>query len=302
MMKKRFWITGFIAGLWILAPALAASLNVDTERLKKELEGEIQASGTDVSLAFKDLETGDSVLIREREMMHAASTMKVPVMIEVFKQAEEGKFRLDARLLVKNEFRSLVDSSPFSLRPEDDSDPETYAFIGQDMAIRELVERMITTSSNLATNILIDLVQAKNVMATLEEMGISGMEVLRGVEDALAYKKGLNNRTDALALMQVMEAIAAGRAVSRSACREMIDILTRQKFRGGIPAGLPESVRVGNKTGSITGIEHDAAIVFPPGRKPYILAILTRGVPSTEAGEKLIARLSAIVYRVITGN
>jgi len=132
------------------------------------------------------------------------------------------------------------------------------------MAIRELVERMITVSSNLATNILVDHVQAKNVMATLEKTGISGMEVLRGVEDALAYEKGLNNRTHALALMQVMEVIAAGRAVSRSACREMTDILTRQKFRAGIPAGLPESVPVGNKTGSITGIEHDAAIVFPP--------------------------------------
>ncbi len=299
-MKKRFWIRGFIAGLWILAPFLVTPLNADTEGLKRQLEAEIQASGADVSLAFKDLEAGNSVLIKEKEMMHAASTMKVPVMIEVYKQAEEGKFRLDDRILVKNEFRSLADNSPFSLRPEDDSDPEIYALIGQDMAIRELVERMITASSNLATNILIDLVRAKNVMATLEKMGISGMEVLRGVEDTLAYERGLNNRTDALALMQVMEAIAASQAVSRSACREMIDILTRQKFRAGIPAGLPESVRVGNKTGSITGIEHDAAIVFPPGRKPYILAILIRGIPTSEAGERLIARLSAIVYQEIT--
>lgn len=296
-MKNRFWITAFIAGLWILAPALTMSLIVDTEGLKRELEAEIQASGADVSLTFKDLETGNSVLIREKEMMHAASTMKVLVMIEVFKQGEEGKFRLDDRLLVKNEFHSLADGSPFSLQPEDDSDPEIYALIGRDLTIRELVGRMITVSSNLATNILIDLVQAKNVMATLEKMGISGMEVLRGVEDALAYERGLNNRTDALALMQVMEAIAAGRAVSRSSCQEMIDILTRQKFRAGIPAGLPESMRVGNKTGSITGIEHDAAIVFPPGRKPYILVILTRGVPNSQAGERLIARLSAIVYR-----
>lgn len=301
-MKKRFWITGIIAGIWILTPALARPLNADTEGLKRELEAEIQASGADVGLAFKDLETGKSVSIREKEMMHAASTMKVPVMIEVFKQAEGGKFRLGDRLLVKNEFLSLADGSPFSLRPEDDSDPEIYTLIGQDMAIRELVERMITVSSNLATNILIDLVQAKNVMATLEKMGISGMGVLRGVEDTRAFDKGLNNRTDALALMQVMEVIAANRAVSRSACLEMIDILSRQKFRDGIPAGLPENVRVGNKTGSITGIEHDAAIVFPPGRKPYVLAILTSGSPTSEEGEKLIARLSAIVYREIRAN
>ena len=299
-MKGRFLVTGFIAGLWVLALALATSLNEDTEGLKRKLEAEVQASGVNVSLAFKDLETGNSVLIREKEMMHAASTMKVPVMIEVFKQAEEGKFRLDDHLLIKNRFPSLADGSPFALRAEDDSDPEMYSLIGQDIAIRELVERMITVSSNLATNILIDLVQAKNVMATLEKMGISGMEVLRGVEDTLAHEKGLNNRTNALALMQIMEAIAAGRAVSHSACWEMIDILTRQKFRAGIPAGLPERMQVGNKTGSIAGSEHDAAVVFPPGRKPYVLVILTRGVPTSETGERLIARLSAIVYREIT--
>ncbi|MBM3285395.1 MAG: serine hydrolase, partial [Candidatus Aminicenantes bacterium] len=113
--------------------------------------------------------------------------------------------------------------------------------------------------------------------------------------------KGLNNQTDALALMQILETIATGQAVSKSASTEMTGILTRQKFRAGIPAGIPEGIPAGNKTGSITGIEHDAAIVFPPGRKPYVLVILTRGVPTSTEGEKLIARLSGIVYQQIGG-
>ncbi|MBM3285337.1 MAG: serine hydrolase, partial [Candidatus Aminicenantes bacterium] len=178
-MNRHFFRVSFIAGILIFALLHAESRNADLESLKTALEAEIRASGAEVGLAFKDLETGESLLIGEKIRMHAASTMKIPVMIEVFKQAAEGRFRLDGGLPVKNEFPSLADGSPFSLSPEDDSDPAIYAWIGKEMTIRELVERMITVSSNLATNILIELVRAKNVMATLEGMHISGMHVLR---------------------------------------------------------------------------------------------------------------------------
>lgn len=300
-MKRKCCFLGFFLIVWSLVVPSRASFGADQESLKRALESEIKTSGAEVSLAFKDLETGETVFIKDKEMMHAASTMKVPVMIEVFKQAEKGKFRLDDRLPLRNEFHSLVDGSPFSLKQEDDSDKEIYALIGQEMSIRELVERMITVSSNLATNILVNLVQAKNVMATLQELGIRRMQVLRGVEDSLAYEKGLNNQTDAYDLMLVMEVIAEGKAVSEPACQEMIQVLTRQKFRNGIPAGVPENMAVGNKTGSITGMEHDAAIVFPPGRKPYVLAVLTKGLKTSEEGEKLITRLSQLVYREAAG-
>jgi len=270
------------------------------ESLKRSLESEIKAAGVEVSLAFKDLETGRTVFIRETDMVHAASTMKVAVMIEVFKQAGGGKFSLDDRLIIRNEFPSLADGSLFSLRKDDDSDPGIYDLIDREISIRDLTERMITVSSNLATNLLIDLVRAKEVMVTLEDLGIRGMTVLRGVEDGKAFEKGLNNETDALSLMLVMEAIAAGTAGSETACREMVGILARQKFRGGIPAGLPPDVAAANKTGSITGIEHDAAIVFPQGRKPYVLAVLCRGVKSGREGESLIARLSRLVFRDVT--
>jgi beta-lactamase class A len=167
------------------------------------------------------------------------------------------------------------------------------------LTIRELAERMITTSSNLATNILIELVKPDNIMSTLELLSIRRMQILRGVEDSKAFERGWNNQTDAADLLRVMESIASGRAGSLPSCREMTVILEKQKFRSGIPAGLPHGLRVANKTGSITGMEHDAAIVFPGGRKPYILVVLTRGVRSPEEGESLIARLSQLFYRRI---
>ena len=272
------------------------SWSADEVSLRKAVEAEIMGSGVEVSLAFKDLQTGEALFIKERDMVHAASTMKVPVLIEIFKQAEDGKFQLDDRIVIKNEFHSIVDGSPFSLNKEDDSDPDIYGLIGKSLTIRELAERMITVSSNLATNILIELVQPENVMSTLELLGIRRMRVLRGVEDGKAFERGWNNQTDAHDLLRVMEAIASGKAGSLPSCREMILILEKQKFRDGIPAGMPAGVPVGNKTGSITGMEHDAAIVFPPGRRPYILVVLTRGVKSSEEGERLIARLSRLIY------
>jgi beta-lactamase class A len=301
MNRKQRWYALFL--LVFSFPVLPRlSWSADLDGLRKAVEAEIVASGAEVSLAFKDLQTGDVLFIREKDMVHAASTMKVPVLIEVFKQAEEGKFRLDDPMVIKNEFSSIVDGSAYSLNKADDSDPEIYGLVGRSLTVRELAERMITVSSNLATNLLIELVKPENVRSTLNLLGVRRMRVLRGVEDGKAFEKGWNNLTDALDLLKVMESIASGKAGSPPACREMIRILEKQSFRSGIPAGLPQGIRVANKTGSISGMEHDAAIVFPPGRNPYILVVLTRGVKSAEEGEALIARLSRIIYDGVAGN
>lgn len=268
----------------------------DMGEMRAKLEHEIQESGAEVSIVFQSLNRSRSLTINPEKIMHAASLMKVPVMIEVFAQAEEKKFSLDDEIEVRNEFKSIVDGSPYSLTVTDDSDDDIYRFIGTKMPIRELVYRMITVSSNLAANVLIDLVGVANIMETLAELKIQNMEVLRGVEDIKAYEQGLSNRTDALSMMQIMDAIAQGKAVSENACQQMIDILSHQRYRSKIPAGIPEGIKVANKTGSITGIDHDAAIVFPEGHLPYVLVIMTRGIEKREDAEKLIAELSRIVY------
>jgi beta-lactamase class A len=308
-VNKKLLIWVFILALlclgFILLPEASSvssdGLTLDIQDLRKRLEREIKESGAEVGLAFKDLESGESLLIRADMMMHAASLMKVPVMIEVFRQAEQGKFQLDEKILVKNEFKSIVDGSPYSLTVTDDSDDDIYQYIGKKLSIKELVHRMITVSSNLATNVLIELVDAPNVMRTLDELGIHNMKVLRGVEDIKAYEKGLNNQTDALSMMQVLLSILEGAAGSEEACQQMIEILSQQKFRAKIPAGIPEGIRVGNKTGSITRIDHDAAIVFPEERKPYVLVVLTRGIENREDAEGLIAGLSKVIYQEVVG-
>lgn len=228
---------------------------------------------------------------------HAASTMKVPVMIEAFRQVEAGRLAWDAPVRVENRFRSIVDGSEFQI--EDDSDDALYTLRGQDVTVRNLTERAITTSSNLATNLLIQLVTADSVQATVDRLGASGMRVRRGVEDLKAFDAGLNNETTAVALATLLAAIRDGRAVSPEADAAMLDILDDQQFNEMIPAGLPAGTRVAHKTGEITRVHHDAAVVYPEAGAPYVLVVLTEGVEDHAVSARLGAEISAAVWRAL---
>lgn len=274
------------------SPALAA-LESD---LRAILTSEAPDDSLEVAVAVIDLATGDSLLIDGHTRMHAASTMKVPVMLELFRRAEAGELSLDSAVIVRNSFTSIADGSTYSLTAADDSDAELYQRIGQPVTIRELVRRMITRSSNLATNQLIELADPARIARTLEEIGASEMHVLRGVEDIPAFERGMNNTTTAHGFARAMAGVVAGGLVSRAATDEMIGILEAQEHRGKIPAGLPAGTRVGNKTGWITAIDHDGAVVFPPGRPPYVLVVLTRGFHDRDAAARVGRRVSRRVW------
>ena len=231
-------------------------------------------------------------------VFHAASTMKVPVMIEAFRLVEAGRLGWDDPVPVENRFTSIVDGSAFAI--EDDSDDALYTLKGQTVSVRNLVERAITTSSNLATNLLIELVSADSVQATVDGMGASGMRVLRGVEDIKAFEAGLSNQTTSEALATLLVALRDGQAVSAEADSAMLEILAAQRFNEMIPAGLPEGTRVAHKTGEITKIHHDAAIVYPDGAAPYVLVILTRGLADDADSAALGAEISRVVYERVT--
>ncbi len=226
-------------------PRLAAAIPAIQESIRK--------SGADVSVAFRTLDGGAEWLFRADEPFHAASTMKVPVLIELFHQRRQGKLKLDDALEVKNEFRSLVDGSIYRLDPSDDSETDLYKAVGQTRTVAQLCELMITVSSNLATNLLIEKLGVDNIRGTVHSLRADGMNVVRGVEDRKAFEQGLNNTTTARGLLQLLDAIARGKAVDQKSSRQMIEILERQSFNDGIPAGLPAGTRVAHTTGEITG-------------------------------------------------
>lgn len=262
-----------------------------------EINNLISSSQGKFALAFSEIGNEDNkIFINEDEVFHAASTFKTAVMIEVFRQAKEGGFSLDDSIYVKNEFRSIVDGSSYSLDISEDEGKELYSFIGKYKSIRELVFDMITVSSNLATNLLIDLVGAENVTKTIGNIGAKNLKVLRGVEDIKAFKLGLNNSTTAKDLLIVYESLATNKILDRNACEEMIEILSKQKFNDLIPKYLPKNLKIAHKTGSISKTEHDSGIVFLDNVKKYILVILSTNLENLEEGKELIARISKLIF------
>jgi beta-lactamase class A len=282
-------MTLLVAGLVAIAQGRDSVLDRIQARIAEE-------PGAQVGLAYIDLASGDTLFLNADTSFHAASTMKVPVMIELFRRANTGSFRMDQGLLLVNQFASLADGSPYTLDSGSDSDSTLYHRIGERVRVDTLLRLMITRSSNFATNTLITLVGADAVTRTMRSLGARRIQVLRGVEDGKAFEKGLNNTTTARDLGLILRAIEEGRAAPPAATREMLAILLAQEFNEKIPAGLPPGTRVAHKTGEITAVSHDAAIVYPPGRKPYVLVVLTRGIADGAKSSKLIADISAIVY------
>jgi beta-lactamase class A len=268
--------------------------------VRAEVERLIKVSGAEVGVAWRPLDAkpGEEVLINAKMRFHAASTMKVPVMIELFRQVSAGEKRLDDTVVVTNQFTSIHDGTPYTLSASEDSDGEIYKAMGKPLSYRVLVEAAITVSSNLATNILIEHLGAKNVQTTVDRMNASGMQVLRGVEDQKAFDAGKNNTTDAQSLLTLLEAIGNGAAVNPAASTQMVDILKRQKFVDGIPAGLPPGTPVAHKTGNITRIHHDAGIVY--GNRPYVLVVLVRGIADQKVSGALIADISRVIFNSLT--
>lgn len=276
-------------------PALA-----QRDDLAPRLAERVHASGAEVGLFFRTLDGRDSLSLSPDLRFHAASTMKVPVMIQLFRDADSGRVRMKGRIDVRRTFRSILDGSAYDLDPSADSDSSLYARVGGQATLRELVELMITRSSNLAANLLIEVVSAARANRTAHLLGADSIAVLRGVEDIPAFHAGLNNTTTARDLGVLLWAIAQGQAASPAACREMIAVLQRQRFNDGIPALLPRGTRVAHKTGEITGINHDAGIVYPRRGTPYVLVVLTRGIEDQKTSSRLIADLSLMVYRHVT--
>ena len=243
---------------------------------------------------------GPRILINGDSLVHAASTMKVPVMIELAREADRGTLDLDAPVVLVNSFRSIVDGSPYTLNRADDSDDSVYARVGRPVPIRWLASRMITHSSNLATNMLLTVVNADTVTTRMRTLGATRMLVRRGVEDGPAFRAGLNNVTTAHDLATVLAAIGTDRAASKASCAWMRDVLFAQVWNDAIPTGLPAGMRIAHKTGNITAVEHDAALVYPPTTPPYVLVVLTSGVTSQQAAKVLIADVARIVHAAMT--
>jgi beta-lactamase class A len=306
MRFRRIHVSALAAAILALEPTAFAARQAPLALPEAEarMRQVIEKSGAEIAVYWRPLanatvDTAGSrvIAINARTRFHAASTMKVPIMVELYRQAHAGRLALDDTVSVTNTFTSIVDGSAYTLSATEDSDGEIYKAIGKSLSYRALNEAMITVSSNLAANLLIERLGAKAIQATVEDLRAGGMQVLRGVEDQKAFDRGMNNTTDALGLGTLLFRIGRGEAVTARASAEMVEVLARQQFNGGIPAGVPPGTKVAHKTGSITRIRHDAGIVYAP--EPYVLVVLTRGIQDSKAADVVIAEISRIAAALV---
>ncbi|HJP86287.1 MAG TPA: serine hydrolase [Gemmatimonadaceae bacterium] len=282
------------AGATATAPNESA-LTKEIERIEKE------SGAKAVAVALHDFESGFELHYQADRWFHAASTIKVPILLGVFAAIDRGDLLPHSRVHVRNRFLSVVEEIPFRVESGRDANSAVHNAIGKMMRVDELAYHMITTSSNLATNLLLGVIGPQSVNEALRELHLEdGIDLKRGVEDELAFDKGINNMVTANGLLKILVMLAEGKAFSPALSRRMMDILHGQEFNQGIPARLPKGARVAHKTGEISTVAHDAGVVYLPKRKPYALVILTEWDPSTSGRSRTIAGISHTIYEALT--
>jgi len=271
---------------------VSSTLNEEVERLTAESKARATA------VALHDLESGLRFSLRGDRWFHAASTIKVAVLLALFRAADEGRLQLEDSLHVRNRFISVADGSPFYLNRDSDAMPELYQAIGRTAKISALAEGMISSSSNLATNLLLDLLGVEYARKVLRDAEVEGVELWRGVEDHAAHEKGINNEVTANGLLTLLSAVR-GDFLSSESKEQAIRILLEQRFKSMIPAGLPAHAAVAHKTGEISTACHDMGIVYLPEREPYIAVILTEFDSEGEGRRETVAAISEAIYRSV---
>jgi len=278
----------------MLRADLASPLNEELERLND------QSKARAIAVAVHDLESGWRFSLRADRWFHAASTIKVALLLAVFRAADESRLRLDDSLHVRNRFFSAADGSPFHLNRDSDAMPELYESIGRTAKISALAEGMISSSSNLATNLLLDLVGVEYARKVLRDAQVDGVELRRGVEDHAAHEREINNEVTADGLVRLLSAVR-GDFLRKESKEQAIRILLEQRFKSMIPAGLPAHATVAHKTGEISTACHDMGIVYLPEREPYIAVILTEFASEQDGRRETVAAISEAIYRSVVG-
>lgn len=266
-------------------------------RLTKELGDDLEvltagSGARAISMACHDYENDLDWSHDGDRWYHAASTIKLAVLLAVYDVIQSGALPENARIHVRNQFISVADGRYYRVGSDRDANGVVHGYIGRTMKVRDLARHMIVTSSNLATNVLVDLLGIEGVRGLLDDRGIHGIDFRRGVEDTAAWERDINNRATANGLVSLLRHLVESEAIAERWRNEMMDILHEQEFNSGIPAGLPDEARVANKTGEISTVAHDAGVIYLPDREPYVLAVLSEWPEEQGDRSPVIAQVS----------
>jgi beta-lactamase class A len=278
-MFKVLAFTIFIFLTMAMNPVAAQNLTVLREKTDARLKELAAKTRGVMAISVLDLKSGERFDVNEKLVFPQASAIKIAILMEVYKQANDGKFKLtDIKHIDKN---TKTGGSGVLIELGD-----------LDLSIRDLCVLMIVLSDNTATNMLIDLLGKENINGTMESLGLKDTKVLRRMMDTAASHRGEENLSTTANAVRIMEILYKGEFVSPGICEDIISILKKGK-KTNLKSGLPEDISIACKPGGIAGVETEWAIVYLKER-PYAVAVMENyGMGD---GPEIIKEVSKTLY------
>lgn len=274
-----------------------------------------------LGLAVRVVKTGEEFRVNDQQFFPLASVFKVPLLVELFRQMQQGAFHLETRRTLRLEDVSAG------------SGVLTHFLPGAQLSVWDLAVLMIIVSDNTATDMLYEQIDgAKTITATMRSLGLHNTAVPYDCKALLNLCVGLpaddrrpetsaearrllkegaydfnssafqctleNNCTTPADMMELFTQIENRAVVSPEACEKMIDILLRQQLNQRIPLLLPQPSKVAHKTGTVGTTRNDAGIIYLPNGDPIVFCAFTKDVApqNWRAGDTAIAEAALAVY------
>lgn len=282
---RHLWLFALIVGVALARPVAAQPTDTKAAELLQKLVASLEktATGLDgvMGYAIVDLTSGDRVERLPSAVFATASTIKLAILYELFKQADEGKLSLDT---VRPLDRQQVVGGTGVLGE----------LTAPAMPLRDYATLMVVLSDNTATNVLVDVVGMTNVTARMASLGLKDTKLRRKMIDLAAARRGDENVSTPSEIARLLEILYRGEGLKKESQEALLAILKKSKttpMRRGIPPG----VAVANKPGTLEGVEVDAGIVYLQGR-PYVLSVMTTYLTQNAAGEAAITSASQAAF------
>ena len=255
-------------------------------KLEQQIQQTTQALDGVAGVALKDLTSGNEILVLPDEVFPTASSIKVAVLAELYRQAQQGKIKLTDLYVVDR--KDIV--------PDSDVLAGLTPGVTR-LTLRDLATIMVAVSDNSATNVLIDRLGMENVNSLLDSLGLKHTRLRRKMMDLAAAKEGRENVATPREMMLLLEALYQGKALNKELTADFFDVLSTHK-ESWIPVDLPPEVRIANKPGSLEGVRNDAGVIFVTNR-PYILCVMSSYLRDERDGEAAISKISLDVFRTM---